>query len=177
MFWQNISAYSLDSKHSPLTFAPGDLLIEIAAALESRSDLLNFCLTVRLFNPERYVSFLNSIQCKYIYSTISTVLYETVILNNAEQCTLTLAMLQRRPDIARHVRVLVVRPQAKRPSRDGVLVSQEASGAVRDVAATMRLDALTKFIWDGDEKPYHEDMWFALRMGCVLQTDSQSKHK
>lgn len=39
------------------------------------------------------------------------------------------------------------------------------SSAVRDAAGTMRLDALRKFVWDGDEKPLHEDMWFALRIG------------
>jgi hypothetical protein len=36
----------LDPRESPLAFAPGDLLLDIALFLETRSDLLNFCLTV-----------------------------------------------------------------------------------------------------------------------------------
>jgi len=76
-------------------------------------------------------------------------------------------MLQCRPEIARHVRELVVRPHTNKKARQGIAVSALASAAVRDTASTMRLDALKKFVWDGEEKPYHEDMWFALRMGCV----------
>ncbi|RDB16745.1 hypothetical protein Hypma_002417 [Hypsizygus marmoreus] len=135
------------SAPSPLADTPGDLLIEIATALESRADVLNLSLT-----------------CNHLLSNISPVLYESVTLNNLEQCTQTLPMLQRRPDIARHVRELVVSPQAK--SRHGIAVSLIASAAVRELAATKRLDALTKFTWDADEKPFNEDMWFALRMGC-----------
>lgn len=76
-------------------------------------------------------------------------------------------MLQRRPEIARHVRELVVRPHTNKKVQQGVAVSALASAAVRDTAATMCLDALRKFLWDGEERPYHEDMWFALRKGCV----------
>ena len=36
----------LNPRESPLAFAPGDLLLDIALFLETRSDLLNFCLTV-----------------------------------------------------------------------------------------------------------------------------------
>lgn len=36
--------------HSPLTSAPGDLLIEIATHLESRSELLSLCFTVGLLH-------------------------------------------------------------------------------------------------------------------------------
>jgi hypothetical protein len=76
-------------------------------------------------------------------------------------------MLQRQPEIARHVRELVVRPHTNKKIRQGTAVSALASAAVRDTAATMRLDALKKFVWDGEERPYYEGMWFALRMGCV----------
>jgi len=78
-------------------------------------------------------------------------------------------MLQSRADIARHVRELVVRPRATSQARHGTAVSAMASAAVRDAAATLRMDALKKFVWDGEEKPYHEDMWFALRIGCVAR--------
>jgi len=38
------SGYS--AYHSPISWVPGDLLIEVALFLESRMDILNFCLTV-----------------------------------------------------------------------------------------------------------------------------------
>jgi hypothetical protein len=100
-----------------------------------------------------------------MYLNISSILYEKVTLNTVEQCTETLAMLQRRPDITRHVREMLVRPRSKRYLRDTIAASGLVSAAVRETAGTMRLDALRKFVWDGDEKPLHEDMWFALRIG------------
>lgn len=75
-------------------------------------------------------------------------------------------MLRRRPDIARHVRELTITLKSKK-NLDYNIINREIASSVRDLATTMRLDALTKFIWDADEMPYHEDMWFALRMGCV----------
>lgn len=107
----------------------------------------------------------------FVYSSVVSVLYEKVTLNNIRQCIHTLAMLQRQPEIARHVRELVVRPHTNGKIRQRAVVNALASAAVRDAAATMRLDALKKFMWDGEEKPYHEDMWFALRMGCVTSRD------
>jgi hypothetical protein len=47
------------------------------------------------------------------------------------------------------------------------LENESVSAAVRVLAASKKLDALVKFIWDTDEVPLHEDMWFALRMGWV----------
>lgn len=85
-----------------------------------------------------------------------------MVLNTVEQCTLTLRMLRNCPELARHVRELVVRHRPK--NKTGFYHAESASSAVREVAASMRLDALTTFVWGGDEMPYHEDMWFALRM-------------
>ncbi|KAG6861904.1 hypothetical protein C0995_009854 [Termitomyces sp. Mi166 len=136
-------------RQSFLTQAPGDLLIEIALALESRADVLSLCLT-----------------SSHTYFHVASVLYESVTLRDLEQCTRTLRMLSQRPGIARHVRELSIELRSSCDYKQGVAVSLLASAAVRDAAATHCLDALTKFIWDADEKPYHEDMWFALRMGC-----------
>ena len=91
------------------------------------------------------------------------------MLHSAEQCAVTLAMLCRRLDIARHVRELVIRPQPKHhhfsPS-DNLVVSS----IVRSVAGAMCLDALVKFQWDAEEMPILEDVWFALRLGCVSKS-------
>ncbi|TFK44191.1 hypothetical protein BDQ12DRAFT_620074 [Crucibulum laeve] len=128
---------------------PGDLLIEIAFWLESRLDLLHFALT-----------------SNYVFSHISSVLYETVVLESVEQCSYTLGMLARRHGIARHVRELVVRPHGKTKTGIASVERDIVSAAVMKVAGSLCLDALVKFVWDADEIPYHEDMWFALRMGC-----------
>ena len=96
---------------------------------------------------------------------MSSVLYEKVVLKSAEECTWTLGMLARRVDVARHVRELIISLSKALVS---VIDNATASAAVRRVAGAMRLDALVKFCWDAEESPYHEDMWFALRMGCVL---------
>ena len=88
------------------------------------------------------------------------------MLHSAEQCAVTLGMLVRRLDIARHVRELVIRPQAKHhhfSPTDNLVVSS----VVQRVAGSMSLDALVKFQWDAEEMPFLEDMWFALRLGCV----------
>ena len=118
-------------------------------------------------NDPAQPTYINS-QSQYVFSSVSPVLYETVVLHSAGQCAVTLAMLHRRLDIARHVRELVIRPQSKyhhfSPS-DNLAVSS----VVRRVAGAMCLDALVKFQWDAEEMPILEDMWFALRLGCVSQ--------
>ena len=89
------------------------------------------------------------------------------MLHSTEQCIVTLGMLQRRFDIARHVRELVIRPQENNrfDASDNIVVSS----VVRQVAGAMCLDALVKFQWDAEEIPFFDDMWFALRLGCVLR--------
>ncbi|KAF9474701.1 hypothetical protein BDN70DRAFT_884538 [Pholiota conissans] len=129
--------------------APGDLLIEIALFLETRNDLLNFCLT-----------------SKHAFANISSVLYETVVLESAEQCRVTLEMLSRNQGIARHVQNLVIRPQSKYRRYLSAADNDSASAAVLQTAGSKCLDALKKFLWDADELPYNDDMWFALRAGC-----------
>ncbi|KAF5383473.1 hypothetical protein D9757_006114 [Collybiopsis confluens] len=129
--------------------APGDLLLEIAAHLDCRADIFNLCLT--------------SQKC---FTTISSILYASVTLHSAEQCSTTLRMLKRRPDIARHVRELVVKPSHLSSPDKQFHDSEIASAAVRDVAMSRVLDALVKFTWDFDDLPFYDDMWFALRVCC-----------
>ena len=100
-----------------------------------------------------------------MFSNVSSVLYETVTLESVEQCRLTLGMLLRRFDIARHVRNLIIRPHARHSTAFTPAESAAASFAVRKIAGSMCLDALVKFQWDADELPWYDDMWFALRLG------------
>jgi hypothetical protein len=73
-------------------------------------------------------------------------------------------MLFRRPDIARHVIRLFIRPDKGR--RLYRTEERLVSATIRKVA--VRLDAMNTFVWDGEEIPRCDDMWFALRMLWVL---------
>lgn len=111
------------------------------------------------------------LQSKGIYSVISAVLYGSVHLESAEQCLVTLDMLYKRPDIASHVRELVVKPSqpsSSQTSGDLFRTSMSISATVRKIASARRLPALTTFTWDHEELPYFDDMWFALRIWYVL---------
>ncbi|KAJ3986240.1 hypothetical protein F5890DRAFT_1572451 [Lentinula detonsa] len=132
-----------------LAAVPGDLLLEIAANLDCRADVYSLCMTNNRF-----------------FATVSSVLYTSVTLNSAEQCSTTLNMLRKRPDIARHVRELIVKPGQPSSSDNQFNDSEKASSAVRDVAMSRVLDALVKFTWDFDDLPVYDDMWFALRVCC-----------
>ncbi|KAK7045618.1 hypothetical protein VNI00_007451 [Paramarasmius palmivorus] len=145
---ENTGVNQMPAKRS-LAFAPGDLLLEIAGYLDSRTDVFNFSLTNNR-----------------VFTNVSSILYAAVILSSAEQCTATLAMLSRRRDIARHVRELIIRPRSKKPSNHQFFDTVVASAAVRECAIAFTLDALSKFTWDSDELPYCDDMWFALRVCC-----------
>ncbi|KAG6811141.1 hypothetical protein H0H92_008796 [Tricholoma furcatifolium] len=142
MLWHNCSSSSLDVVRSRLAHAPSDLLIEIALALDSQADILNLGLTTE--------------------PTVAN----SVTLKSIEQCNLTLWMLSQRPDIACHVRELYIKPSSSPDCKQSISVSLLASAAVRDAASTQYFDTLWKFVWDAEEKPYNEDMWFALRIGC-----------
>ena len=114
---------------------------------------------------------LASLKSNYIFSNVSPVLYENVVLKSAEQCTWTLGMLARRVDVARHVRELII--SLSKAFVSGI-DNATASSALKNVAGAMPLDALAKFCWDAEESPYDEDMWFAMRMGCVFPSVSTS---
>ncbi|KAJ7902117.1 hypothetical protein B0H14DRAFT_3123524 [Mycena olivaceomarginata] len=127
---------------------PADILLEIAAHLEYRSDLRSLCLTSKTF----------------FTNIAGPTLYQSVVLLTASQCTSTLAMLKRRKDVTRHVRELIIRPS--RSNGQTVSESMAASVAVAEIATSKSLDALSKFTWWDDKITFHEEMWFALRMCC-----------
>jgi len=79
-------------------------------------------------------------------------------------------MLTRHVDIARHVRELTIRllPEHAVLSTND---RQAVCTAVVNIASSKALDALRKFVWDADELPCDEDMWFALRVGYVISMD------
>lgn len=94
-------------------------------------------------------------------------LYRHVVLKSFEKCRTTLNMLSRRPDITRHVRSLLVSPRSLQRARHVFSDSAVISDMVRMLASSKTLVALSKFIWADEELPFYDDMWFALRVGCV----------
>jgi len=80
-------------------------------------------------------------------------------------------MLARHVDIARHVRELTIRLQPKHAALS-TNDRQAVCTAVVNVASSKALDALCKFVWDADELPFYEDVWFALRVGYVVPMNS-----
>ena len=96
-------------------------------------------------------------------------------------------MLSARPARARHVRALSVFPDCSPLSSppSSLSLAEESVGrqrtfrwgrgvlpdgyAVSSVVrrAARRLEVLSCFVWDGEELPPYDDMWFALRISCV----------
>lgn len=81
-------------------------------------------------------------------------------------------MLHARPDRARHVRSLSLSPdfssgRTTKWGRSALPGGYLVSAAVR--RAAKNLEVLRTFVWDGEELPPYDDMWFALRILCVLK--------
>ncbi|KII92598.1 hypothetical protein PLICRDRAFT_172671 [Plicaturopsis crispa FD-325 SS-3] len=141
---------SRKQKHAPLApmaALPGDILLEIASYLDSRAEMSDLTLT-----------------CSRIMASVVPLLYASVVVSGGEQASATLGMLARRPDVARHVTRLAVRTCKDQKRCFGQCDGYVASAAVRQAARHM--DALNTFMWDGEEAPPYDDMWFALRMSC-----------
>ncbi|KAG2154510.1 uncharacterized protein EDB93DRAFT_1081328 [Suillus bovinus] len=130
-----------------LAALPDDLLFEVTSCLSSRTDILNLALS-----------------SKYLFTSTCSALYAQVHLGTAEQCQRTLSMLRSRPDVARHIQKLHVRFSSASSDYMVDVNGITISALLRELAP--KLDALHTFIWDADEIPQCDDMWFALRMSC-----------
>lgn len=101
-----------------------------------------------------------------MYSQVISTIYDVVELRQTDHCCNTLDMLGRHPEIARHVRKLVLRPKdtlARFTTFKGAIVDARlVADAVKGVAP--QLDALHSFIWAGEECPVQDDMWHALKI-------------
>lgn len=165
---------------------PADVLLEIADYLSCPSEVLHLYLTVRAndytkdtVKPSRLI---RCPQSSRIADALTPALYSRVVLRGPAQCIHTLDMLYARPERARHVRSLSVCPDSLLAGRGtGALSSSSSaskwgrsalpdayavSSAVLSVAR--HLEVLRCFVWDGEELPPYDDMWFALRILCVV---------
>ncbi|VDB95926.1 unnamed protein product [Peniophora sp. CBMAI 1063] len=132
---------------------PGDLLLEIASHLRLPSEILHLSLTSR-----------------HVFGQLAQVLYAEVKLRGSIQCIQTLKMLVAHPERARHIRSLCLHPDDHGPfaariwGRGALFNGYAISGAIRRLASKMEI--LQSFMWDGEELPPYDDMWFALRVFC-----------
>ncbi|KAF9010720.1 hypothetical protein BDQ17DRAFT_1322512 [Cyathus striatus] len=91
---------------------------------------------------ERKRDLLNfSLTSGHVFSSVAPVLYESVVL-----------------------RYRTTRPRIGRSAT--LLLKIEFIDILNRLGGSFLSYALVKFVWDADEMPYHEDMWFALRIGC-----------
>ncbi|EIW63382.1 uncharacterized protein TRAVEDRAFT_56411 [Trametes versicolor FP-101664 SS1] len=131
---------------------PAEIFLELATYLSSRSDVLQ----------------LSQVSTS-VYAKVIPALYADVDLHGAEQCERTLGMIERCPEVARHVRRLTVHPEhelSPRP-RDQYRAWDNAGVVSRCVMRAARnLDALHDFEWDGEDMLPDDRMWAELRARC-----------
>lgn len=130
---------------------PADVLLEIASYLNTLSDILHLGLT-----------------SYKVYLKVIPAVYAFVELQGPSQCEATLAMLQRRPDVARHVRKLVLRPEDQLTGRKQQVRAWDNAGMISRMVsdAAKYLDALQEFEWDGEDMLPDDRMWSGLRSCC-----------
>ncbi|KAJ7359315.1 hypothetical protein DFH08DRAFT_845746, partial [Mycena albidolilacea] len=120
----------------------------------------------RINNPEDILSL--SLTSAHIHATLLPVLYASVDLRSSRMCKNTLEMLlNRRPDLGRHIRRLVVRPnhrQSQQPTKP--LDEDWVAQSIVKLATSGRLPRLTSFFWDGSEMPQDDTLWSTLRTCC-----------
>ncbi|OSD06795.1 hypothetical protein PYCCODRAFT_1403567 [Trametes coccinea BRFM310] len=137
---------------SSLESLPTEIFLEVASYLSAASDLLQLSQVSR-----------------NVYAKMLPALYADVDLHGAEQCERTLAMIERSPDVARHVRKLTVHPEHESLSRprDQYRAWDNAGVVSRCVMRAARnLDALHHFEWDGEDMLPDDRMWAELRTRC-----------
>lgn len=110
--------------------------------------------------PRRSQSLHLFFQARRLFFELLPALYDDVCLDTFGQCDATLSMLNDHPDIACHVQKLVIRFASTSNKPD--IRSFRVSSLVQTLAP--KLDALNTFVWDAEEVPQCDDMWFALRM-------------
>ncbi|KAJ7573925.1 hypothetical protein C8J56DRAFT_980840 [Mycena floridula] len=130
---------------------PDDILLEIHGYL-SPKDLLHA-----------------SLMSRRICLLLIPLLYASLDLISSEVCWRMLKMLTRRPDISRHVKRLVLRPNHSpgwATASDKTLNDSDISVSVERIASKDDLASLQYFMWDGLGAPTNDSLWLALRKHC-----------
>ncbi|KAI0328658.1 hypothetical protein GY45DRAFT_1254523 [Cubamyces sp. BRFM 1775] len=131
---------------------PAEIFLEVSSYLASRADVLQL-----------------SQVSKTVYTKVLPALYADVDLHGAEQCERTLAMIERCPQVARHVRKLTVHPEHEfHPRPHDQYRAWDNAGVVSRcvMRAARNLDALHHFEWDGEDMLPDDRMWAELRSRC-----------
>ncbi|KAJ6588579.1 hypothetical protein B0H19DRAFT_921845 [Mycena capillaripes] len=131
---------------APVELLPLNILQEIAGHIFCLRDVLNFGLTSHK-----------------VWGLLIPRLYADVELSTNKQCKL-LAVLAKRPGVARHIRKLTVRPNTTEWTLPEEPINEVA---LSDLVSCMAiyLTSLHTFIWDGMEQP-EDQLWLTLRNSC-----------
>ncbi|KAJ3881004.1 hypothetical protein F5051DRAFT_398614 [Lentinula edodes] len=130
---------------------PTDIFREIASCIPPRNatEILSFALT-----------------SKHIYACVSSFLYHEIEVRDFKRANTLIQHLLIRPEQARLVHQLILRPNYLRmTSKKRLLKERELALVLQRLAPN--LTHLRKFVWDGLEIP-ESDLWAALRAGCPL---------
>jgi hypothetical protein len=151
------------STSKPVGYVPADILREIADLLIP-ADILSFSLTVSLIIAYTSIPFpyLLYFQSSGLRQLLLPVLYETVVLKSSRKCRITLKMLEKRPDICKHIRKFAVRPNyyLAWPKPDEPLQEDWVAHKIEQIAENLTM--LDTFDWDGLEVP-RDSLWGTLR--------------
>ncbi|KAK7039486.1 Dna polymerase gamma [Favolaschia claudopus] len=152
--WKTFSFNGQKTERTWVARVPLDIIIEIAERLTCVEDVLSLSLT-----------------STRIYATLLPVLFTSVDLGSSRMCKVTLdALLAGKPDVARYIRRLVVRPNHVDRRRSQLPPKQIdenwVAQSIVKLATSGRLSKLTSFFWDGSEMPQDDIIWSTLRTCC-----------
>jgi len=94
------------------------------------------------------------------------ILYSTVELKTNKQCKTTLVALSKRPELSRHIRHLIIRPNTLEWTDPGDEIDEDLVATLIGSMAK-QLRTLEAFEWDGMEMP-NDNLWTALKRWYVL---------
>ncbi|KAJ7454684.1 hypothetical protein FB451DRAFT_1278980 [Mycena latifolia] len=117
--------------------------------------------------PENYIVIL-CLLSRSMFDLLLSSLYASLDLKSSGACRATLKRLDLEPNLAIHIRKLVVRPS--RPSRwiranETTVDESLVADMLAQLASSGHLENLHTFIWDGMESP-NDSLWLALRLNC-----------
>lgn len=131
---------------------PDDLILEVASVLSeiSPGHVLNLSLLSRR-----------------TFELVTPVLYQSIVLQCNDHIIPALKSLKKRPDLAHHVKVLIVRPNQRIWTLNSEFRKLDEDEVIRLIEKLApSLANLHTFVWDGKAFPAHDDIWLSLRKLC-----------
>ncbi|KAJ7579719.1 hypothetical protein C8J56DRAFT_1058740 [Mycena floridula] len=148
---------------------PLDILGEVSEHLDHSYDILNLCLTVYhllILIPWSVLD--EALQARAVNELLTPLRYRYLDLKTSQRCLTQLRHLVSHPNLARHVRTLLLCPNYPKPVHvyQPEDLQQREAEILRIVELLApNLHSLEKFIWDGLEIP-DDHVWQTLHECC-----------